>query len=220
MRVLIPVVVVVSSLLSASGQSIPVSSSARTDETARVNPLSSFSAEWKKPDYLSCNTAADAAYMSRDEQAIIWILNMLRKNPGLFLRSVVLNPKSRYYVQSGETNFYKKTLVTDLRKLKPASTVLLPDETLFESARCHAETSGKKGYVGHTRFPECTAAFSGECISYGSSDPLAVVMQLLFDEDVESLGHRKILTDFSYTRLAAAGRPHAEYGHNVVLDLE
>jgi hypothetical protein len=50
------------------------------------------------------------------------------------------------------------------------------------------------------------------------SSPVDVVMQLLVDEDVESLGHRMILLG-SYTKIGAATRPHTAYRTNSVLDL-
>ena len=181
------------------------------------NPLSGFGAEWNSPAYQVCYTAMSAGYMSGDEQEVIHILNLLRSNPALFLRSVLQNPKSPYYVRPGEKNKYKTSLVADMRKLKSTAILLGPDAGLFETARCHAESSGKAGYVGHDRLAGCEKGFLAECISYGSADPLEVVMQLLIDEDVPSLGHRKILFDFSYGKAGVATRTHTGYGSNSVI---
>lgn len=182
------------------------------------NPLASYSAEWKKPQYRSCHTASAANYMTAEEQEVIRILNMFRSNPALFLQSVLLNPRSPYFVKPGEKNSYKTSMVGDMRKLKRTDLMLQPDSSLFVSALCHAASSGKAGYVGHDRLSDCHGNYGAECIAYGSGKPLAVVMQLLFDEDVPSLGHRKILTDFTYIEIGTATRPHTEYGSNTVID--
>lgn len=182
-----------------------------------ANPLESYSPEWKKPTYQACHTAAPATYMSASEQEVIFILNMMRSNPGLFLRSVLLNPRSAYYIKPGEKNTYKTSLLAEMRKLKSSDVMLQPDALLFESARCHAETSGKTGYVGHDRMVGCRGSFMGECISYGSDNPMAVVMQLLIDEDVPSLGHRRILFNFTYSEAGVATRTHSGYGSNTVI---
>jgi len=182
------------------------------------SPLASYSAEWKKPQYRSCNTASVATYMTAEEQEVILILNMLRSNPTLFLQSVLLNPRSPYYVRPGEKNTYKTSLLRDIRNLKRTDLMLQPDSTLYVSALCHAASSGKAGYVGHERLSDCQGTYRAECIAYGGGNPLAVVVQLLFDEDVPSLGHRKILTDFSYSEIGTATRPHSGYGSNSVVD--
>ena len=60
--------------------------------------------------------------------------------------------------------------------------------------------------------------YGGECCQYGTDNALGVVMQLLIDEGIESLGHRKILMG-DYTLIGVAMRPHIAYRVNTVLDL-
>jgi uncharacterized protein YkwD len=98
---------------------------------------------------------------------------------------------------------------------------LNPERSLFESARCHAETSGKTGYIGHNRrTKDCKdiETFMGECCQYGYQDPLSIVMDLLIDEGVPSLGHRIVLFK-PHTQIGVSIQPHKKYRWNAVLDL-
>lgn len=182
------------------------------------NPLTSYSKEWNSPVFKRCNTASNANYMNADEQKIIWILNLIKINPSLFLKSVLLNPKSIYYKSPRQQNHYYRSLVNDLKSLSPNDALLQPDSINFVSAQCHAVISGQTGYVGHKRESDCVRNYSGECCSYGTGDPLGVVMQLLIDEGVPSLGHRKICLDYEFKSIGVSIQPHSRYGNNTVLD--
>jgi hypothetical protein len=46
---------------------------------------------------------------------------------------------------------------------------------------------------------------------------LEIVLQLLIDEDVPSLGHRRILLE-KYQTIGVSIQPHSHYGFNAVLD--
>lgn len=186
-----------------------------------LSPLAAFSDRWNNLEYQACNTASRVAYMTPDEKNTIYILNLARQYPQLFLETVVL----QYPTYSGEerlrkSDFYK-SLVTFLRQRKPLP-ILSPDSALFQSAFCHAQSSGRSGYVGHnrqTRSCKSVEKFRGECCDYGSPDPLTIVMHLLIDEGVESLGHRLILFN-PYSKIGVSIQPHKNYRWNAVLDLE
>ena len=105
-------------------------------------------------------------------------------------------------------------------KMKAIKTQLIPDEKLSLSAKCHALSSGKVGHVGHDRIDTtCKSIFWGECISYGAANGKDVVYQLLVDEGVPSLGHRKIcLSELSI--IGVSIQNHKIYGSNAVLDFK
>lgn len=158
--------------------------------------------------------------MNQTERQIICILNMVRSQPQLFLRTVLLNPRSRFFVDSPMRSTYYNSLVKELRTIDPLSTLIKPDKYLFEKAQCHAVNSGKTGYVGHERkWPGCESGYFAECCSYGYSDPMDIVMQLLIDDGVPSLGHRQICLDESYEQIGISIQPHTVYRYNAVLDL-
>ncbi|MCU0375278.1 MAG: hypothetical protein MUF24_08225 [Chitinophagaceae bacterium] len=184
------------------------------------NPLSAYGQEWSNPKYAACHTAAGVKYMTAAEKEVIFIINLMRQYPQQFLNLVVKNWPDTSYRTYWKGNTYYASLLTDLQKMKPAP-LLLPDSVLWVSAGCHAQSSGLTGYTGHQRqTPECKSKerFLGECCDYGSSKPLDIVMSLLIDEGVESLGHRKLLMDNNYTGAAAAIRPHKKYGTNAVIN--
>jgi uncharacterized protein YkwD len=115
---------------------------------------------------------------------------------------------------------YYQSLVKELLVL-PQKQLLTPDKLCFASAFCHACTSGKSGYTGHDRFTNACKEneyYLGECCSYGYDDPLEIVMQLLIDEDVPSLGHRRILLN-DYHTIGVSILPHSKYSFNAVIDL-
>ena len=184
------------------------------------SPLAVFSPEWNKPEYRVCNTAANTDYLNEQEKKVIYILNLARMNPPLFAQTVV----KAYPDYAGKTRLLQSDYYIGLLaflKNKKSMPLLSPERTLFESARCHAETSGKTGYIGHNRrTKECRdiETFMGECCQYGYQDPLSIVMDLLIDEGVPSLGHRIILFK-PHTQIGVSIQPHKKYRWNAVLDL-
>lgn len=195
-------------------------SQAQSLKTAVVSPLTSYNTLWNDIKYSKCNTAVKVAYLSKDEKDVIYILNLIRTYPALFAKTVL----KKYPDASGkgylaEDSFYFISLVKTLEKMEPLN-MLYPDVKCFESARCHAIKSGLTGYVGHDRkTADCKAVthFNGECCDYGHSDPLEIVLSLLIDEGIPSLGHRLVMLS-SYTKIGVAIQAHRRYGHNAVLD--
>jgi hypothetical protein len=181
------------------------------------SPLAAYSTEWNDLMYLKCNTAANVTYMNAQEKELIYVLNLLRMNPALFGRTVV----AKYPERSGQLHLRDieeyQSLLDTLQKLKSLP-LLDPDSLSFVSARCHAISSGRTGYVGHTRqSKDCKPHYHGECCSYGHSDPLDIIMSLLIDEGVPSLGHRFICLA-TFRKIGVSIQPHKGYGYNTVLD--
>ena len=186
-----------------------------------VSPLTVFSSEWDKPEYRVCNTAAAVSYLTEAEKQIIYVLNLARMNPPLFTKTVIEKYPSFVGRPDLVNSDYYITLRAAMRNRKPLP-LLQPDLRLYGSAQCHAVSSGERGYVGHNRMTrECKDAkyFFGECCQYGYDDPLKVVMALLIDEGVPSLGHRDILLS-PYNKIGVSLQPHRSYRWNAVLDLE
>jgi hypothetical protein len=178
-----------------------------------VSPLASYSTVWNDARYLKCNTAAQTNYMTSAEKEVIYILNLARMNPVLFANTVIKKYPAEH------TNYYASLLDTML-SLKPVK-LLYPDSLCFAGAQCHALNSGAEGYVGHTRSnEECRKKwyYSGECCDYGHNKPLDIILSLLIDEDVPSLGHREILLS-DYRKMGVSIQFHKLYRFNAVLDL-
>lgn len=182
------------------------------------HPLSAYSAEWNQPRFADCRPAPSAGFLRQEEYQLIWTLNLIRRDPRLFLQSVLLNPASRHYVPASRRTSYHRSLIDDLRQRPSIRPVLVPDSLATQSARCHARWSGKQGYVGHDRDPSCPPAFDAECCDYGNRDALSILVHLLIDEDVPSLGHRIICLSGDYRALGVAIEAHTRYRYNTVLD--
>jgi hypothetical protein len=184
-----------------------------------VNPLASFSPLWNAKTYNACNTAENVSYMTANEKQVIWILNMVRLNPKLFLTTVLLNPKNKKFQKKESRNRYFKSLIEDLKIQQPNNDFLTPDSLMYASAYCHAYQSGQVGYIGHDRsFSGCQSSFYGECCEYGNEEPIYMLLNLLIDEGISSLGHRKVCLKQEFQSVGVSMQPHKGYGINTVLD--
>jgi hypothetical protein len=185
-----------------------------------VSPLAQYSNEWNDTKYSKCNTAINTAYLTKPEKDVIYILNLIRTYPELFAKTVL----KKYPAVSGNNYlsndvYYFKSLVDTLLALSPKK-MLYPDNICFTSAKAHAYQSGINGYIGHERKlkdARLKKYYAGECCEYGHKEPLDIVLALLIDEGIPSLGHRIIcLTD--YAKLGVSIQPHKKYRINTVLD--
>ena len=197
-----------------------VSFAQNTAGNTPASPLAIYSTEWNKPTYRLCNTASNVTYMNEKEKMVIYVINLLRAYPTLFAKTVV----AQYPTLSGKEElakdqYYYQSLLTTLLAMNPLP-LITDNEKCYQSAVCHAMLSGKTGYVGHKRnSAECENKkyFYGECCDYGNDDPVEIVLSLLIDENVPSLGHRKILLG-KYTSAGVSIQPHKTYRYNTVLD--
>ncbi len=186
---------------------------------ADTSPLAEFSNEWNDAKYLKCNTAENTSYLSKDEKDLIYILNLLHTDPKLFANTVVTKYPSFMKQPNLKEIAEYRSLLDTLRKIKSLP-LLYPDSLCFESAKCHAISSGNRGYVGHERQTnECkTKKYHwGECCQYGYKEALPILMALLIDQYVPSLGHRFLCLS-SYNKIGISIQPHKSYGYNAVLD--
>jgi len=188
---------------------------------SNINPLLVYSNEWSNTIYQNCNTAKNISYINQEEKNLIWILNMVRLNPQLFLKAVLLNPKCSFYKPEKNRNSYDKSLIKTLLAANAIKNSLLPDSSCYISAHCHAYYSGIKGYVGHERVDKsCKQDFYGECCQYGYADGLSIVLDLLLDYDVPTLGHRKGCLSEQYKLIGVSIQPHTKYQYNSVVDFK
>lgn len=163
-------------------------------------------------NFRDTNSARLVPWMSQNEKMTLYWLNVARLDPKGFCRRFVLPAYRR-----DTSNAYLASLVDYMMRMRPRN-ALMPDQTQYNNAACHARSSGARGYVGHTRqTAECRTAYYGECCAYGNSDPLRIILQLLIDEGVPSLGHRYICFG-RYEVVGIATAPHSGYGSNTVMN--
>ncbi|MEP7141820.1 MAG: hypothetical protein ABI707_03060 [Ferruginibacter sp.] len=188
-------------------------------DTSNLSPLAAYSNEWNKQQYSGSNTAKNAGYMTDKEKEVIYILNLARTYPKLFANTVLTKYPSLSGKDSLANNSYYQTLLEEMLTIQQLP-LLNADEKCFISAECHAKTSGEAGYAGHSRrSDECKTKqhFFGECCHYGNAAPINIIVTLLIDEDIPSLGHRKILLG-NYSTIGVSIQSHKAYRYNTVLD--
>lgn len=186
----------------------------------KITPFTS----WKSSDLAKANTARTIEGMSFQEKKVIFYINLVRMNGKLFVETYLKDymddvkiPKNKYY------RSLLKTL-KEQEKLPP----LLPQEDLIKEAQKHAKEMGKTGKKGHRsansksfdeRMKKYKKKYSKlkESNQYGYPDALSIVIDLLIDDDKESLIHRKTLLNKDLKFLGVGIRAHKKYQINTSL---
>lgn len=169
--------------------------------------------------------ASGTTLAQSQEREVLALLNEVRSAPKRFLK----NRLEPYLVAKDLTkNGYAKSLVKELKDLQ-AIGKLQTSVPLTEIARQHANDMGKNSLTGHdssdgtpfhVRVREYTKAKGGiaENCAYGYEEPLDIVMSLLIDDGITSLGHRKNILSAKYKWVGVAIEPHQSYRTNCVMD--
>lgn len=191
-----------------------------TAYSQKITPFSS----WKSSDLAKANTARTLKDISFQEKKVIFYINLARMNGKLFVETYLKDymedvriPKNKYY------RSLVKTLKTQ-ESLHP----LLPQEDLIKEAQKHAKEMGKTGKKGHRSanfksFDERMKKYKKkytklkESNQYGYPDALSIVIDLLIDEDKESLIHRKTLLHKDLKYVGVGIRAHKKYRINTSL---
>lgn len=153
------------------------------------------------------------------EREILEIINKVRANPQAFLEEVVTP-----YIKLHDLNSsrYARSLMRDLRD-QEAVTPLKIDSSLQKMAKSFAIRSGRRGQYGHNQYNQrfdrygSHLAYDGENIQYGLKDPTAIVLDLLIDEGVPSLGHRKNILSPEFSVIGIGFAEHKEINYNTVM---
>lgn len=157
---------------------------------------------------------------TQDEREVYYLVNYCRTNPKDFLEKVVLP-----YIEVKELKNVSeaKSLIRALNKQKPLNALEF-SEDLYKIASEYAKEMGNKGFTGHrsytSRFKknEVKYAYTGENCSYGYNNPLDIVMQLLIDQGVSDLGHRKNILSSNFTKIGISIHPHKKNQWTCVMD--
>ena len=178
-----------------------------------------YSADWNKPEYAAANSAANETYLSDKEKRIFYYLNLARMNPKLFATTYASGYEgANGYSNDNDFASNKASLIVDLNNLTTLP-FLVPSRTMYDFAQCHAIGIGEKGLETHDRSQTgCASGNFGENISFGKLDALNVIMSLLIDTNVPSLGHRKNCLDLDYHSMGVSVQPHKTYGECAVMD--
>lgn len=171
-------------------------------------------------DTAKLDTAVNANFFTRDEKEVILLMNKARTNPSLFAKQYLESRKNE--------GTYARECYVELLSMKPV-VPLLPSRALYLSAKDHAIDMGRTGNTGHNgtdgssmsarinRYGSWGGGISENC-SYGYSDPLGIVLQLLIDDGVPSRGHRKNILNGNSRFVGLSIQSHTRYRYNCVQD--
>lgn len=177
---------------------------------------------WTKTELSQAHTAKEVKYLSDEEKKVVLLTNLVRMNPKKFWETI-----GSAYCKDKPTNKWIQSLEKDLLEA-PKAPLLHPSTKLSEVAKVHALDMGKTGKKGHNSSDGSTSPMRakkyktppfGENCDYGFNDALNIVMHLLIDENVESLGHRKNILELSYIRIGVSIEAHKEWKYNCVQDM-
>ena len=187
----------------------------------RVTSVASSSPVWTDDEIKVATTNTDVQYLSYEEKEVIKYCNLVRLYPQKFSKLYLSSPK---YINN--KNSYVISLLKELSEISPINT-LMPNPDLAKAAKAHALDMGQHGTVGHDssngtpcaqRVSALYKNFAGECCQYGSKEPLQIVLDLLIDNGVPSLGHREMILRSNANEIGVAIMPHQIYRSNCVLD--
>jgi uncharacterized protein YkwD len=197
--------------LLIAGFLISVSVSAQTD----------IWESWDPAVIRQANTAADFAYYTEEEKKVVLFMNLARIDGPLFAETI-LDEYTRTH--QTEHNTYLRSLHRDLKKTEGLPP-LIPEKDLTSIAQGHAIESGKTGHTGHKNFDRRFEPLMGnpymevgENCSYGYANAIDIVISLLIDDGVKSLGHRENILKPTFNSVGVAIREHKRYRYNCVID--
>lgn len=177
--------------------------------------------KWTPQEISWVKSGSNVVFMDSIEKEILYLCNYVRVNPKLFRETYL-----QEYIDLNELdikNEYVSSLISELENGHPTK-IIKPNYQLQRMAKNHATKMGIKGKTGHDGFDKRAKRYLkgkyqwiGENCDYGSDTPIDIFMDLLIDEDVLDLGHRKnILSKFNYIGISV--KPHKVYGTNCVMN--
>ncbi len=183
-----------------------------------------FFTQWTAETVDEANTAVRVNYLSSIEKEIIYLMNLARVDGKLFSQTYLKKYADEKGYNSDNSNY--SSLIDELNDTKNLQ-MLVVDKNLSLAAAFHAEDTGKTGIMGHnssdgTSFSKRLHRFSktgalAENCDYGLNSALSIVCDLLIDEGVASLGHRKNILG-PYNQVGVALRQHITWSHVCVID--
>ena len=181
--------------------------------------------QWTSEQLARANTARNASYLSEQEKQVIFLCNLARMDGALFAATYLTQ-----HTPNDPSNWYIASLYRDLQSVKDRQP-LYPDNRLYATAADHAADMGRSGRTGHTSSDGTGFAdrvygglgektYIAENCSYGYNNDQAIniVVQLLVDANVPSLGHRKNILNPDLSAIGVAIAPHATYEYMCVMD--
>ena len=183
-----------------------------------ITPFLTNAQSWSNKEILNADTANGVKYLTPIEKEVLMYINLCRLYPNKFLNIELSN----YYGTETYGDFlkdskYRESLINLLEHMKPVQALNF-DINAYSNAKCFAKEQGEAGTTGHKRI-KCKDGNYAECCSYGMHTAKDIVMQLLIDHDVPSLGHRENCLNKKYSKIGVSVQPHKKWGVCAVIDM-
>ncbi len=173
---------------------------------------------WTTAQIEKANTAKDIEYLTATEKECILYINLCRLYPKDFVKiEVVHYYGTEKYGDYVKNSSYRQSLIQLLSFMQPVDALYFDSEA-YKNAKCFAIEQGKAGTTGHTRIA-CKDGNYAECCSYGMDTGKDIVLQLLIDHDVPSLGHRINCLNKGYTKIGVSVQKHIKWDTCAVIDM-
>jgi hypothetical protein len=178
-----------------------------------AHDLSYYLKQFSTDELNNCNTGNKISAMSRQEQDVVLISNLARQYPKKFA-SVFIDHYVAHSDLYKSNSPYVQSLKRELLNQQPLQ-VLQVHPVLNKTAKDHANYCGNTGHMGHHGFDQRNRTvtkslqhlFFGENCSYLRTNALDFVMDLLIDESVRDLGHRKNILHPKFTNIGVSIQP-------------
>ncbi len=176
---------------------------------------------WEPATLKKANTAIKNEQLTFQEKKVIYYINLVRMNGALFAETYLKDYLHDWKVPRTK---YVRSLIKTLKELPPLPP-LQPADDLIKEAKKHAKEMGKSGKKGHRSadgkgFAERMAKLKEkykkvkEINQYGFPEALDIVIDLLLDEGVESLIHRRALLTPDYQYIGVGLTFHKKWTTN------
>lgn len=173
---------------------------------------------WGTVEIAEANTGKNVTYLNEVEKETLLYLNLARLYPRKYAQIEV--PRDMLFSRSEKAKWllYRKSLLKTLNSMHPLQ-ALQPDSLMTVNAKCFAKESSELGTVGHKRI-QCTKENWEECCAYGSATGRQIVLSLLIDYNVPSLGHRYACLSEINTKAGLGFDNHPRYRYCLVLVMQ
>ena len=174
---------------------------------------------WTAAEVAAADLARGETAWTDEEKNALLHVNLARLYPSKYWNIEVepWEPEEEYLRDDArELASLKRTLVS----MAPVA-ALSPSSTLRDEAECLAKLQARTGTIGHERGSRCPRApqrMWAENCSYGYSGGRDIIISLLIDENVPSLGHRENCLNPGLKRCGIFQGDHARYGRMAVMD--
>lgn len=174
----------------------------------------SFSQSWTNQQLITANTAQNAPGLTTEEKNVFLYLNLARLYPSDFANIELKAYFGNRY--SSSLNSYESSLKNELLTMRALHAYTFSSE-MYRLAKCFSDETARNGIVGHTRI-QCSSGWNSECCSYGYSSGKSIILQLLIDDGISSLGHRRSCLSSKYYSFGPSINTHPQYQNCCVID--